>query len=468
MDATNGKRATFAPVACGAHSGTVVAVVASLGLLGLCGGCAEETAESNRVTDAGAMTVDADAEAGRGDAADAMSSIDNDAGEAFRVVSERSGVPVDDLTTSFAANATPVLLFDGESTFGWETVAGEWKTGGRALRTTTAEAAIVSFVPFGDCRLSFDVRLPSSDATAAVTLRTDRDDAFASGSLLVPIVAEAAASERKTAQSISPITLDPGKWTSVRVTIDLPGIEVTVADESLGSPQPIAEAVARSGHVGLFGSQPGVEFRRVALTPLDLRDAITPAFDWTPTGEVDVSRPDDGGFRLRGGLGFLHSESSHDDFAFQTEVTVADAATNSGVFFRAMRPTKPTEANGYEMQVSAGIEDGDRTRPVDAGAGAIFRRADARLNLLDPGVRTPMTLVAAGDRIMTWTAGYPVAAFQDTREPDENPRRGRRVEQGHFLLQGHDPGTDVTFHTIRIAPLLSERNTAAADAATAE
>jgi hypothetical protein len=52
-----------------------------------------------------------------------------------------------------------------------------------------------------------------------------------------------------------------------------------------------------------------------------------------------------------------------------------------------------------------------------------------------------------------WVNGYQVTDWTDTRAPDENPRRGRRLEAGTLIIQGHDPTTDLSFRNMRIAEL---------------
>ena len=50
-------------------------------------------------------------------------------------------------------------------------------------------------------------------------------------------------------------------------------------------------------------------------------------------------------------------------------------ALNSGIFFRCI----PGQyQNGYEAQIQNGFKDDDRTKPVDFGTGAIYRRVPAR------------------------------------------------------------------------------------------
>src|SRR5690606_33992434 len=109
--------------------------------------------------------------------------------------------------------------------------------------------------------------------------------------------------------------------------------------------------------------------------------------------------------------------------------------------------------DGYECQVNHAIADDDPLRPLDAGAGAIFRRQSARIVIGDGSQPTYLTLLANGPQFVTWINGVQVVDFYDTREPDENPRKGLRLEAGPIALQGHDATTDVTFQSIAISPL---------------
>ncbi|MCP4505153.1 MAG: DUF1080 domain-containing protein, partial [Fuerstiella sp.] len=56
----------------------------------------------------------------------------------------------------------------------------------------------------------------------------------------------------------------------------------------------------------------------------------------------------------------------------------------------------------------------------------------------------------------TFVNGYQVVNWEDDRKPDENPRRGRRLDAGHISLQGHDPTTDLDFRALRIHELKSK------------
>jgi hypothetical protein len=46
-----------------------------------------------------------------------------------------------------------------------------------------------------------------------------------------------------------------------------------------------------------------------------------------------------------------------------------------------------------------------------------------------------------------------VVDWTDERKPDENPRKGLRLESGAIQLQAHDRNTDVEFRDIRVGTL---------------
>jgi hypothetical protein len=103
------------------------------------------------------------------------------------------------------------------------------------------------------------------------------------------------------------------------------------------------------------------------------------------------------------------------------------------------------------MQIHHGFKGGDRSRPVDAGTGAIFRRTQARWVVPDDDEWFHATLIAYGARISVWINGFAVTDWVDRRKPDENPRRGKRLAAGHLSLQGHDPTTNLDFREIRVS-----------------
>jgi 3-keto-disaccharide hydrolase len=205
-----------------------------------------------------------------------------------------------------------------------------------------------------------------------------------------------------------------------------------------------------------------------ATTTLRIRDfairpkKLTPLFNgkdlagWKPfsadpklaKSKFTVTR--EGWLNVKNGPGDLQTEEQFDDFILQLECISNGRHLNSGIFFRCL----PGEyQQGYEAQIHNGFKDNDRTKPVDFGTGAIYRRRPARQVVSDDGKWFTMTLLARGKQLLTWVNGYPTADFLDERPEDPNPRKGSRTGKGPISIPGHDPTTDLSFRNIRIVKL---------------
>ena len=124
---------------------------------------------------------------------------------------------------------------------------------------------------------------------------------------------------------------------------------------------------------------------------------------------------------------------------------------NSGIFFRS---NLNEFENGYEDQIRNEWEGDDRTKPVDFGTGAIYRRQAARKVVSSDHEWFTMTLIANGLHFSSWVNGYMVADFTDTRPIDEsNARKGARTKPGCLSFQGHDTDGDLSFRNIRVAEM---------------
>ncbi|MDO4569228.1 MAG: DUF1080 domain-containing protein [Planctomycetia bacterium] len=153
---------------------------------------------------------------------------------------------------------------------------------------------------------------------------------------------------------------------------------------------------------------------------------------------------------VKNGPGMLETKAAYDNFVLQAAVFTKEKNLNSGIFFRCIPGEK---MNGYECQIHNGFKNDDRTQPLDAGTGAIFRRTTARYIPANDQEWFYVTIVADGPRLCTWVNGLQVTEWTDERKPNPNPRRGLRLEAGTIMLQAHDPTTDVMFRELRIQPL---------------
>ena len=215
-------------------------------------------------------------------------------------------------------------------------------------------------------------------------------------------------------------------------------------------------ATRTSGLIGLQKNVGRIEFRKIVVRPLGLADLFN-GEDLTGWRDVPGSKSrftvEEGVIRVVDGAGFLETEQTFGDFIFQADAISHGDDLNSGYFFRALPGTEEAPSHGYEVQIHNGYENDDRTQPANAGTGAIFRRNEARRVVSSDHEWFTTTLIASGNHIAVWVDGYQVTDWTDDREPDENPRRGRRDEAGQISLQGHDPTTDLSFRNLRAAEL---------------
>jgi hypothetical protein len=158
----------------------------------------------------------------------------------------------------------------------------------------------------------------------------------------------------------------------------------------------------------------------------------------------------EGWLNVKNGPGDLQTEAQFDDFILQLECISNGKQLNSGIFFRCL----PGEyQQGYEAQIQNGYKGDDRTKPVDYGTGAIYRRQPARRVVSNDNEWFTMTVLAHGKHLATWVNGYQVTDFTDERPQNDNARNGSKTGKGPISIQGHDPTTDLSFRNIRIAGL---------------
>lgn len=162
----------------------------------------------------------------------------------------------------------------------------------------------------------------------------------------------------------------------------------------------------------------------------------------------------EGWLNVKNGPGDLQTEKKFDNFILQFECISNGKALNSGIFFRCI---ENQYQNGYEAQVQNGFKDNDRTKPADFGTGAIYRRIAARKVVPNDNEWFTMTVLAHGKHIATWVNGYQTVDWTDDRKENENPRNGYRAAAGHISIQGHDVTTDLSFRNIRIVELKGEK-----------
>ena len=336
-----------------------------------------------------------------------------------------------------------LLLFDGETTFGWK-IEGDAKVEDGALILGGEKAATATTTTaFCGCEMKFEHRGWRGPGNARLSLvGTTAGGGGGQGEV---VIAPGADDWRHGSQSLS-FGAGPAR---VVVRVEVPaGGKLSLRNIRLKP----------AGEKPLFSGKDLTGWKRYTA---DEKRAKT---------EFSVTK--EGWLHLKNGPGDLQTEGLYDDFVLQVECRTNGQRLNSGVFFRCI----PGEyQNGYEAQIHNGfdpdkpkeytVEEYDpktnelkdkkkvKYAAIDYGTGAIYRRIPARKQAAKDGEWFTMTVVADGRHIATWVNGVQTVDWTDNRPLKDNARNGCRLEKGAISLQGHDPTTDIDFRNLRLAEL---------------
>lgn len=339
-----------------------------------------------------------------------------------------------------------LLVFDGESTFGWTT--GDKKDGKLDSSLAVKDGALVLAGKGKSARLATLFQffeLTGEYRTAAKGCR---------------IVVRYHAPNDKKLEVSDALAPAGGEWRPLRARFTPKEAVVQAGGSGFNGPAP-SDELADIGFSLASDDGASVEVRNLKLRPLGERSLFDgkSLTGWSinkadPKRMASKWEPKDGELSLTNGPGDLVSDAQFGDFVIQLECKTLSPAANSGVFFRCI----PGQyQNGYEAQIQNAYKENDRTKPLDFGTGAIYRRIPARKVMSNDNEWFTMTVVATGRHIATWVNGYATVDWTDDRTPDDNPRKGYRAAPGPISLQGHDPTTHIQFRNIRIAELPAKK-----------
>lgn len=333
-----------------------------------------------------------------------------------------------------------ILLFDGETTFGWGHRPHVAITAGEGALSAAEDAQFGFLSPWGDFELVFEYRGR-------------------------PLLSIQDAGRKAEGAGLAMNASDDWKTVSLQVG---PGQIAYSSGQTArwkGDPAAI-------GFNAVYGK---ISIRNIKLRPLNMQ----PLFNGTELtgwkvfpGEKYKSKftVADGAINVKNGPGDLQTTGKYKDFVLQLECKSNGPHLNSGIFFRC----RDNEyQNGYECQIRNQFHDKPDQKytieeydpktnkligkkdvmfaAVDYGTGAIYRRQPARKEMSKDGEWFTMTIVAHGNHLATWVNGVQVTDWTDNRPKSDNARTGCKLDVGHISIQGHDPTTDLSFRNIRIA-----------------
>jgi hypothetical protein len=208
------------------------------------------------------------------------------------------------------------------------------------------------------------------------------------------------------------------------------------------------------GYVGLLVAKGNARFRNILWQP----GAPMPVFDqydkqkgWRAESEnVKFSQIQENVYRLTGGPGSIESLETFGNFVLQLEYYNGMTSSRSSLFFRSI----PQQyQSGYEISLQNFPTRQDRDSMVGVDAGSFRDIKDARY------VRPPdqewnfLTLVAVDRHFQTWINGVPVCEITDSRKAKEDSKEGPFLKAGTLQFYAPSEGTLIQYRNIKIAPM---------------
>ncbi len=168
--------------------------------------------------------------------------------------------------------------------------------------------------------------------------------------------------------------------------------------------------------------------------------------DGTAGKEIALWQVKDGMIVGGGPASHLFTEVEADNCHFRAEAKINDKG-NSGMYIR----TKfgPNFPQGYEVQINATHTDQIRTGSLYPAFGKLTDEERKSILVMKDAPHKPdefftQEVIADGNRIQISVNGKQTVDFKDTKNT---------YTKGHFALQGHDPGSVMTFKKVEYKPI---------------
>ncbi|MFO1022264.1 MAG: DUF1080 domain-containing protein [Planctomycetales bacterium] len=279
-----------------------------------------------------------------------------------------------------------IQLFDGESLFGWKGTPGiDWRVEEGEIRAEKGPiGGLFTNMEFANYELKCDFKIDATTNSAVFVHSIfdpqnpvkecyevnlcDQHPKFKTGGIV----------------GIAPpqhFVPGAGGWKQMHLTVRGPKVQVKIDRELVLDFEGKGDQARHVGLIGLQKNVGAVAFRNIFLKPLDQKQLFNgkdlTGWHLTPGGKSTFTA-EEGAIHVKNGRGYLESDGTWKDFILQAEIFSNGEHLNSGIFFRSIKATEKLPAEGYEAQVRNEWKGSDRTKPVDFGTGAIYRRIATR------------------------------------------------------------------------------------------
>jgi hypothetical protein len=357
-----------------------------------------------------------------------------------------------------------ILLFDGETTFGWDTAGKPAIREGVLIHGGDQDVRASTTTAFHHYALRFEYLIEKTVKDAApVTWIAGTDAKFELTNYRRWVAATSIVANDNIRIVTSSIKENKGEGAGL-------GFGQSHGPKALSISHPIFFSVPKGNKLSL---------RNVKLLPAEMKSLFNgkdltgwKKFESDPKrAKSQFTVSEEGLLSIKNGPGDLQTTGEWADFVLQLDCRTNGDNLNSGVFLRCI----PGQyQNGYEAQIQNRAAPQPKTYTIeeydpkthkltakkkienwsqDFGTGSIYRRVPARRAAAKDREWFTMTVAAQGRHFATWVNGIQVVDWTDNRPDNENARNGCRLTKGPLSLQGHDPTTDLSFRNIRIADL---------------
>ena len=367
-----------------------------------------------------------------------------------------------------------ILLFDGETLFGWTPEnGGNWRASGGTLSPVTDGGFLRTSSVFSDFLLSLNFRTSADGAGCSVYLRStldekgnengyqldidDSDPEWPPGSIV----------DRFKAEAVHPAI---GRWHTLEAFLSGEKIVVLVDDKKLVDGK---DSRAKGGFITLGCRRAaGVEFRNLKLRLLGTKSLFdgSDLAGWTRVGPPPPKKAGmlkkmvGGGGKTREakwsvlggaihgerGLGQLETTAAYGDFVLQFAARISSDDHNQHPKAEVHLRGDPGKlASGYSVEV---LNDPGKVS-AGGGTGAIRGLAAPRRILSLDNEFFTETVAVSGRHIQVWVNGYPVNDFEDTRAEGTSASTDARTAAGSISLLCPEEKVDLDFRNLRISDL---------------
>lgn len=171
-----------------------------------------------------------------------------------------------------------------------------------------------------------------------------------------------------------------------------------------------------------------------------------------------------GGFRVEDGAIAFRGERSHlfysgpvrgahfKNFEFEAEVWSGPHA-NSGIYFHTAYQETGYPRQGFEVQIANHPQPANNYLELKK-TGSLYGYRNVNQQLVQDGEWFTLRFSVRGKRVQVRLNEWLLVDYTEPVNPIGDPARpGRRLGQGTFALQGHDPASEVRFRKLRVRPL---------------